>query len=178
MLPDLLVPDLSVVICGTAVGEQSAQRGHYYAGRGNRFWQLLYESGLTPVRLRPEDDHRVIEFGIGLTDLAKSVAASSDIGLDSEFDVAALAGKLERLRPHSLAFHGKRAAQAASRHTGNGRGVRLGLQAWRVAGVRVFVLPSASASNRDTSRLEGKSSHVEWFEELASLVRQKPKSSQ
>lgn len=56
VLPDLLRPGLDVVFCGTAVATASAQRGHYYAGPGNRFWQLLHESGLTTTLLTPEDD--------------------------------------------------------------------------------------------------------------------------
>jgi hypothetical protein len=48
--------------------------GHYYANPGNLFWRVLAETGLTPQRLRPEDDWRMPEFGLGLTDLAKGVA--------------------------------------------------------------------------------------------------------
>ena len=47
MLPDYLSPGLKVVFVGTAAGERSAARGHYYAGRGNKFWELLWEAGLT-----------------------------------------------------------------------------------------------------------------------------------
>jgi TDG/mug DNA glycosylase family protein len=47
-LPDILAPSLHVVICGTAVGERSAERRRYYAGPGNDFWRLLHLSGLTP----------------------------------------------------------------------------------------------------------------------------------
>lgn len=56
ILPDILGPNLKVVFCGTAVGEKSARRGHYYAGPGNKFWQYLHASKLTPALLRPEDD--------------------------------------------------------------------------------------------------------------------------
>jgi hypothetical protein len=34
----------------------------------------------------------------------------------------------------------------------------------------VFVLPNASGSNRDASRLEGKADRVEWFKELAACL--------
>ena len=34
-LPDILVPGLDIVFCGTAVSNVSAQRGAYYAGPGN-----------------------------------------------------------------------------------------------------------------------------------------------
>ena len=78
VLPDHLAQGLCVVFCGTAVGTTSAGRGHYYCGRGNEFWPLLFQSGLIPERLRCEDDLRLLEFGHGLTDLNKTVAKSSD----------------------------------------------------------------------------------------------------
>jgi double-stranded uracil-DNA glycosylase len=31
VLPDILAPGLDVVFCGTAPGERSAARGHYFA---------------------------------------------------------------------------------------------------------------------------------------------------
>jgi len=63
------------VIVGTAVGEKSAARGHYYAGPGNEMWRFLHdEAGLTSVRLSPERDHELPRHGIGLTDLVKDLA--------------------------------------------------------------------------------------------------------
>jgi hypothetical protein len=32
VLPDIRAPGLDVVFCGTAPGERSAERGHYFAG--------------------------------------------------------------------------------------------------------------------------------------------------
>lgn len=169
-LPDYLSVGLRVVICGTAAGKTSAGVGHYYAGAGNEFWPLLWQSGLTPEPLFPSTDRRVLEFGIGLTDLAKKVAASSDHGLASHYDVDGFVAKIERYSPTWVAFHGKEAAKVGSRALGHGGSVVLGEQQWSVAGARVFVLPSASGANRDPSRLEGKAGRVEWFKELARLV--------
>jgi TDG/mug DNA glycosylase family protein len=56
-VPDYLDHGLRIVFCGTAVGTASAARGHYYAGPGNEFWPFLFEAGLTPVRLGPDDAH-------------------------------------------------------------------------------------------------------------------------
>lgn len=69
-LPDLLQPDLDLVLVGTAVGERSAARD-YYAGRGSTLWAYLEEAGLTPTRLEPHDDAELLRYGIGLTDLVK-----------------------------------------------------------------------------------------------------------
>jgi TDG/mug DNA glycosylase family protein len=170
ILPDYLAPGLRVVFCGTAVSTTSAARGHYYAGPGNEFWPFLHQSGLTPVLLAPDEDARALEFGLGLTDLAKEVAASSDAGLDSHYDIEGFCETIERFAPEWLAFHGKTAGRAASKALGHGSGVSLGQQAWSIGATRVFVLPSASAANRDPARLEGKASRLDWFTDLAALA--------
>jgi TDG/mug DNA glycosylase family protein len=64
ILPDVLQPNLKVVFCGTAVSRRSAEVGAYYAGRGNRFWEMLHRSGLTPRKLAPHKFPAVLEFGI------------------------------------------------------------------------------------------------------------------
>lgn len=161
------------MICGTAAGTTSVARGHYYAGPGNDFWQFHYRARLTSEPLVPSTEARVLEFGLGLADLAKRVAASNDRGLAAHYDVDGFIAKIERYRPRWVAFHGKEAAKAVSRALGYGSNVRLGEQSWRAAGVRAFVLPNASGANRDAMRLEGKTHRVEWFEELASRVSER-----
>jgi TDG/mug DNA glycosylase family protein len=91
MLPDYLEDNLAVVFVGTSVATASARRGHYYGGPGNKFWELLWEAGLTGERiLSPEQDAWVLRYGIGLTDVVKSLAASSDSLLKStDYDVPA-----------------------------------------------------------------------------------------
>ena len=76
-LPDYLQPDLDLVFVGFNPGERSATVGHYYAGRGNLFWPLLYEARLVPEALTYAEDYRIVEFGIGLTDLVKRPSRSS-----------------------------------------------------------------------------------------------------
>ncbi len=175
VLPDYLAPGLRVVLCGTAAGNLSAAAGHYFAGPGNESWSLLYMSGVIPVLLIPEADHQVIQYGVGLTDLAKKRSASRDSDLSREdFDVSALALKMARYQPAWLAFHNKRAAEEASRALGSGRRVSYGPQMWSVGGVRVFVLPSGSAANRSPAHLEGKASRLAWYEALASELPEWP----
>jgi double-stranded uracil-DNA glycosylase len=131
----------------------------------------LYESGLLSKPLKPEEDARAVECGLGFTDLAKTVAASSDAGLATHFDVPGFVRKMTRYAPVWIAFHGKEAARVVSRALGHGGTVALGQQPWALAKSNVFVLPSASASNRDPKRLEGRASRVEWFRALADLAR-------
>src|SRR5665647_2788544 len=115
MLPDYLVLGLRVVLAGTAVGEQSFARGHYYAGRGNSFWRLLHEAGLTEVRLTPDDDARLPSLGIGLTDLVKSVAQSHDRGLAEHYDVQGFNAKIAKYQPTVVAFTSKEAGSVVAR---------------------------------------------------------------
>ena len=111
-LPDLLAPGLHVVFCGTALGRVSAERRAYYAHPGNFFWRTLADTGLTPVRLSPEDWPTLIDHGIGLTDVSKS-----HYGNDAElpagaFDAAALCDRIAMHQPAILAFTSKAAAAA------------------------------------------------------------------
>ncbi|MEQ9641346.1 MAG: mismatch-specific DNA-glycosylase [Alphaproteobacteria bacterium] len=134
----MLAPGLRVVFCGSAVGAVSAKVGAPYAGPGNKFWPMLHKTGLTPRLMRPDEYLELPGFGIGLTDLAKHYSGA-DAGLRPEDDdVDALIAKVERFRPRLLAFNGKR---AASKVLGK---CDYGEQPDRLAGARVFVLPSTS----------------------------------
>lgn len=55
ILPDVLRPNLDLIICGTAVGTESSRVGCYYAGQQNKFRSILKKTGLTPYRIRPEN---------------------------------------------------------------------------------------------------------------------------
>jgi len=116
VLPDYLAPDLAVVFVGTSVGTESASCGHYYSGPGNRFWELLWEAGLTGNRrLVPDQDARVLKYSIGLTDIVKGRASSSDALLQRlDFDVPGFLAKIQKYKPFVVAFNGKEAAKAGS----------------------------------------------------------------
>ena len=169
VLPDLLGPGLRLVICGTAAGNRSAAVGHYYAGQGNRFWEFLWRSGLTPVQLAPEDDRRILEFGIGLTDVAKTASGGDAVIARSAYDAAGFADRIGACAPGWVAFHGKNAANVVARWRGEPGRVRYGHQSWSVAGRPVFVLPSASGAAQRPD-YEGRSDRLDWFRELAELV--------
>ena len=89
ILPDVLAPGLRIVFCGSGAGAASAARGAYYAGPGNKFWPTLHAVGLTPRRLAPEEFASVLEYGIGLTDLAKT-RSGPDTQVRGGYDVERL----------------------------------------------------------------------------------------
>jgi len=141
LIRDVLAPGLRVVFCGTALGQQSAQQRAYYAGRGNKFWRNLCDVGLTPVALKPSESPRVLDYGIGLTDICKTKSGSDkEVGRDA-FDVGRLVSVLESYSPRWIAFNGKNAGRAALR-----RPVTYGIQAEKLGGVGCFVLPSTSGA--------------------------------
>src|SRR5208283_2642408 len=85
VLPDLLRPGLKIVFCGTAPGTTSALRGHYYAHPQNKFWPTLHAIGLTPRRFDPSEFQLLLDWGVGLTDLAKNA-----YGMDKELPPGSL----------------------------------------------------------------------------------------
>jgi TDG/mug DNA glycosylase family protein len=143
VLPDVLVPGLRVVFCGTAAGSASARARAYYAGPGNAFWTTLRATGLTPIRLEPAEFGRLPEFGIGLTDICKVLHGSDEEVGTVEFDLAGLEARIAAAEPANLAFNGKNAARAALE-----RRVDYGPQEERIGGAAVWVLPSTSGAAR------------------------------
>jgi len=143
ILPDVLRPGLRLVFCGTAAGKRSAQEGAYYAHPGNMFWRALFQAGLTPRLLAPQEFPLLPEFGIGLTDLAKRHVGNDDELPRDAFDVPALLAKIENHAPAVLAFTSKHGARAVL-----GADVRYGLQDRAFGATKVFVLPSPSGQAR------------------------------
>ncbi len=134
------------MFCGTAAGPASARLGHYYAGRGNRFWEMLHRSGLTPRLFQPAQFTDLLPLGIGLTDVAK-LASGLDHQLPrDELGLLArrrLLAKIEQLAPRVLAFTSKRAGQAALGHIAD-----YGPQPALPCGTLPWVLPSPSGLAR------------------------------
>ncbi len=151
-LPDYLRPGLDVVFVGINPGRHSAARGHHYAGPGNHFWPLLYESGLVPEPLTYEDDWRCPDFGIGLTNLvARPSPTMDDLSLEEmQAGVEPLRQKILRYGPRVVCFNGKRIFEVFSGHS-LPRG-RLGLQPERIGRSRLFVMPSTSPRSASYQR--------------------------
>jgi G:T/U-mismatch repair DNA glycosylase len=144
-LPDHLRKGMKLILIGANPGDRSARVGHYYAGRGNQFWPIMYESGVIPEPLGYEDDRRIVEFGIGMTDLVKRPTRG-----------------IEELKPRVVAFNGKMVYEKFM-----GRPCKLGLQKENLYGAQVFVLPSTSGQNAGTERAV----KMRYFKKLAALLK-------
>ena len=115
-----------------------------YAGPGNRFWWVLHGVGLTPRLLEAVEFRQLLEYGIGLTDVAKHAIGRDNALVSADFDAAAVVEKVERFAPGVLAFVGKRAAREALGRKPGGYGE----QDVTVGVSRVWVLPSTSGAAR------------------------------
>lgn len=145
-LPDYLGPGLKLLFVGINPGLISAAAGHYYANPRNSFWPLLYEAELTPVQLRPEEDHRMPEFGYGLTDIVKRPSRGASDLKAREFleNRQRLLRIVNRYKPKAICFNSKTSFEGFF-----GKGVFRGFGPQRatVANSPAFVLPSTSPAN-------------------------------
>jgi TDG/mug DNA glycosylase family protein len=144
VLDDVLQAGLKVVFCGTAAGERSALLRYPYAGPGNKFWATIHRIRLTDAELPPSDFRKLLDFGLGLTDIAKRAHGADSALSNGDFDVPKLRDKLTKFSPRILAFNGKKAASVFyERPT---RKLKYGIQPARIEETIVWVLPSTSGS--------------------------------
>jgi TDG/mug DNA glycosylase family protein len=142
VLPDVLLPGLKAVFCGTAVGPKSAARGAYYAGPGNKFWPVLKEIGLTPRILSPEEFPSLLQYGLGLTDLSKRRSGLDSDLEGSDFDVIGFAEKIAQNSPRVVCFNGKKAGKVFF----DKQRVNYGFQPETIGTTRIFIATSTSSA--------------------------------
>src|SRR5215831_14382891 len=162
-LPDHLRKGMKLVIVGCSPSTSSVRVGHYYAGRENEFWPLLFKGGVVPEPFDYRDDKRVIEFGIGLTDLVKRPSKSAEELSREDFAEGriVLSQKLEEFAPRVVAFNGKLTYEQFAQ-----RKCKCGLQKELLYGSRVYVLPATPGG-----QAQNKSEKLQHFKKLAQLVK-------
>jgi double-stranded uracil-DNA glycosylase len=155
MLRDRLKPGVRVLFVGINPGQRSEAIGHHFAGYSNRFWPLLYESKLIPERIRAEDDNRLSEWGLGITNLVPRMTPGIDTLRPQEYIDGArvLRRKIRRFKPSIVALVGVTLFRSLFSRR-NGERVSLGLQTEELEGARVFVLPNPSGRNANFSYAE------------------------
>lgn len=146
-LPDLLAENLDIVFCGTAAGDKSAQLKAYYAGPGNQFYSILNIVGLTPIKLLPNQFPDLLNYKIGLTDIAKYAQGVDSRLKSTDFDVEGFKEKINKYQPKYCCFNGKEAAKEfyGLKKTAN---IKYGIQKETINNTKLFVAPSTSGSAR------------------------------
>jgi TDG/mug DNA glycosylase family protein len=144
-VPDLVGPDLAVLLCGINPSLWSGAVGLHFATPSNRLWPALHLSGWTPRRLLPSETDEILAAGIGITNLVPRATARADELSDDELRAGLplleeLAGQV---RPAYVAFLGLSSYRVA---TGERRAA-VGPQERRLGVSPVWLLPNPSGLN-------------------------------
>lgn len=108
-IPDHLRPGLKVLFIGYNPSERSGETGHHYANPSNRFYKLLYESGLTERKFKPEEDLELLNYGFGFTNIvARPTKTAAEITKEEYAEGRLLVkDKLFTYKPTVACFVGK-----------------------------------------------------------------------
>lgn len=137
-----------MLFVGINPGVRSAITDHHFAGPSNRFWKLLYDAGLVSERLTFEDDDRLPEWGLGVTNLVPRPTPGIDTLRREEYvaGLVQLRRKVRRFRPPVVAFVGVTLYRFVFDVKASVP-VTPGFQPDTFEGARVAVLPNPSGRN-------------------------------
>jgi double-stranded uracil-DNA glycosylase len=144
--PDILTTGLKAVFCGINPAASAAISEHNFSTPSNRFWTVLHLSGFTAERLKPQNEHRLLDYSCGITAVVRRpTRRASEVSLQ-EFRRARpeFEERMRRFAPRSLAFLGKRAYAALL----DVKDVPWGYQGRATGGLTTWILPNPSGLNR------------------------------
>jgi double-stranded uracil-DNA glycosylase len=144
-VPDVIAPGLAVLFVGINPGLYSGAVGHHFARPGNRFWKALASSGFTPMVLSPFDEVRLLDHGLGITNLVeRATAGAAELSPEElRHGAARLVRTIRRYRPRSVSFLGITAYRTAFDRPH----ATIGPQPEPIRDSRVWVLPNPSGLN-------------------------------
>jgi double-stranded uracil-DNA glycosylase len=144
-IPDVIAPGLAVLFCGINPGLYSAAIGHHFARPGNRFWPALHLAGFTPRQLRPWERDELLQYGLGITNIAARATARADELTREELVAGAhdLRQKAIDFGPRWLAVVGVTAYRVAFREPA----ATVGPQERHAGNSALWVLPNPSGLN-------------------------------
>jgi double-stranded uracil-DNA glycosylase len=171
-----------VLFVGINPSLRSEAVGHHFAGPGNPFWRLLYAARLIPVELTHTEDRRLLEFGLGLTNLCpRATRAAAELSREEiERGKRRLIAKIRRLQPEVVAFvgvtiyrefFGKAPSRSSAPSATDAANAGAGAKTELIHGARVFVLPNPSGLNASFPGFRHK---LTWFERLREFIETGP----
>ena len=137
VIPDLVGPEMRVLLVGINPSLYSGWTETHFARPGNRLWRTLHEAGFTDRRLRPNESGAILAAGLGITNLVARATARADELTDDE--IRAGVPPLQRL-----------VRRCRRRWDGPAYVAFLGISTYRVA----FGQPRAKVGEQE-ERLEG-----------------------
>jgi double-stranded uracil-DNA glycosylase len=150
-LPDLLGPDVRLLIVGINPGLWTVAAQSHFGRRGNRFYPALYQAGITDrvidaaAGFEPEDVAHLLARGIGITNLVARATARADELSADELSAGAqtLLHRVERVRPKVVAILGISAYRIAF----GLRKASAGRQPQDLGPAQLWVVPNPSGLN-------------------------------
>jgi TDG/mug DNA glycosylase family protein len=141
-LPDLIGPDMRLLVCGLNPSLYAADAGIEFARPGNRFWPAALAAGIASRDRDPW--HAFRHHGIGFTDLVKRASVgASELTTDEYRAGHSRVDRLVRwLQPGAVVFVGLAGWRAAV-----DRRAQPGLQPEGIGGRPAYVMPSTSGLN-------------------------------
>eukprot|EP00066_Takifugu_rubripes_P016090 XP_011605356.1 PREDICTED: G/T mismatch-specific thymine DNA glycosylase-like isoform X1 [Takifugu rubripes] len=150
-LPDVIAPNLDILIIGINPGLLSAYKGHHYPNPGNHFWKCLFLSGFTEKQLNYSHDQSLPEiYGIGFTNMVERTTPGSKDLSNKEIREGGrqLLAKLQKYKPLIAAFNGKGIYEIFCKETFGVKAKNLdfGLQPYRIPDTETvcYLMPSSS----------------------------------
>jgi TDG/mug DNA glycosylase family protein len=160
---DLVAPGLRALIVAINPSTRSADIGYSFSSPGNPFWRLLHESGLTPIQLEPSEEHRLLDYRLGLmSTVSRATPSAGALSLaERRAGAAHVVDIVARYQPQVVALLGL-TLYPIFFPSGVSRGP--GLKPDCIHDAEVYVLPNPSGRNRAYPGFERK---LVWYRDLA-----------
>ena len=150
-LPDLLGPEVRLLLVGINPGLHTVAVQAHFSRRGNRFYPALYRAGITDHLIdasdgfRPGDREHLLERGVGITGLVHFATARADELTNQQVKdgVAPLTALVSRVRPRVVAMLGITTYRIAFDRPL----AKVGRQPEDLAGAQLWVVPNPSGLN-------------------------------
>jgi double-stranded uracil-DNA glycosylase len=140
---DHLKEHLKILFVGFNPSIRSSETGHHFANPNNRFWRILHDAGLTPRKFEAAEDAKLLELGMGITNIVARPTKAADEITKEEYKEGKeiLREKIVKHKPKVVCFVGKGVYQQYS----GLKSVPWGRQETAVVpGTVDFVAPSSS----------------------------------
>lgn len=142
-IADHIKEGLDVLFVGFNPSIRSSETGHHFANPNNRFWTILYKSGITERKFSSDEDGQLLNFGYGFTNIVQRPTKAADEITKEEYKKGReeLKQKISHYKPKIVCYVGKGVYQEFSRK----KDISWGVQPKAIVeGTIDFVAPSSS----------------------------------
>ena len=154
-LPDLVGPDIRLLLVGINPGLLTAAVQAHFARRGNRFYPALYRAGIldrivdASTGFDPDDREHILARGLGITSLVPAATRRADELSTSDLRSGAesLAARVAEYQPAVVAMLGITAYRAAFGR----KDAVIGRQPHTLSDAALWVVPNPSGLNAHSS---------------------------